>query len=54
MRTFLMFGRSSSEELKEISLKYLAEVVSLIRRFDGDVKSMQVMLKERDLVFIFV
>ncbi len=52
MGIFLMFGKSSSEELKEINLKYTAEVLSLIKKFGGNVKSMHVMLKERDLVFI--
>jgi uncharacterized protein with GYD domain len=54
MRTFLMFGKSSSEELKEISLKYRAEVINLVESFGGDVRSMYVMPKEKYLVFIFV
>ena len=53
MKTFLIFGKSSSKELKEISLKYRAEVVSLVGNFEGDVKSMYVMLKEKYLVLIF-
>jgi uncharacterized protein with GYD domain len=53
MKTFLIFGQSSSEELREISLKYRAEVVSLVKNFGGDVKSMYVMLREKYLVIIF-
>ncbi len=52
MRTFLMFGKSSSDELKEISLNYRAEVVSLVGNFEGDVKSMYIMLREKYLVLI--
>jgi hypothetical protein len=52
MGTFLMFGKSSSDELREISLKYRAEVVSLVGNFEGDVKSMYIMLREKYLVLI--
>ncbi len=52
MRTFFIFGKSSLKELKEISLKYKAEVVSLVENFEGDVKSMYVMLGQKYLVLI--
>jgi len=52
MRTFMILGESSSEELKEISLKYRAEIVSLVENFGGDVKAMYVMLKEKYLIFV--
>lgn len=52
MRTFFIFGKSSSKELKEISLKYRVEVVSLVKNFGGDVRSMYVMLREKYLVLI--
>ena len=52
MRTFLVFGKSSSDELKEISLKYRAEVVTLVGNFGGDVKAMYIMLREKYLVLI--
>ncbi len=52
MKTFLMLGKSSSKELREIGLKYKAEVVSLVRNFGGDVKSIYVMLREKYLVLI--
>jgi len=50
MKTFLMFGKSSSNKLREISLKYRAEVVSLVGNFQGDVRSMYIMLREKYLV----
>jgi uncharacterized protein with GYD domain len=53
MRTFFIFGKSSPKELKEISLKYREEVVSLVKNFGGDVRSMYVMLREKHLVLIF-
>jgi uncharacterized protein with GYD domain len=53
MRTFMMLGKSSSEELKEISSKYRREVISLVKSFGGDVRAMYLMLRERDLVLIF-
>ncbi len=52
MRTFMILGKSSSEELREISLKYRGEIVSLMENFGGDVKSMYVMLKEKYLIFV--
>ena len=53
MKTFLIFGKSSPQELKEISVKYRAEVVSLVNDFGGNVRSMYAMLRERYLVLIF-
>ena len=53
MRTFLIFGKSSPEELKEIRLKYRAEVVSLVNSFGGDVRSMYAMVREKYLILIF-
>jgi uncharacterized protein with GYD domain len=52
MKTFFIFGKSSPKELKEISLKYRAEVVSLVKDFGGDVGSMHVMLREKYLILI--
>jgi uncharacterized protein with GYD domain len=52
MKTFLMVGKASSKELKEIGLKYESEVVSLVENFEGDIKSMLVMLREKYLLLI--
>lgn len=46
MKTFLIFGKSSPKELKELSLKYKAEIVRLVKDFGGDVGSMYVMLEK--------
>jgi len=53
MGTFFILGKSSSEELKEISLKYKGEFINVVNRFGGDVRFMYVMLREEYLVFIF-
>jgi hypothetical protein len=53
MNTFLMFGKASSEEMKEIGSKYKLEVVGLVNSFGGEVKSKYVMLRGKYLVFIF-
>ncbi len=46
MKTFLIFGKSSPKELKELSLKYKAEIVRLVKDTGGDVGSMSVMLEK--------
>lgn len=51
MKTFLMLGKSSSEESREIALKYKAELVSLMGNFEGDVKSVYIM-REKYLLLI--
>ncbi len=53
MKTFFIFENSSSKELKQISFRYRAEVVNLVRRFGGDVRSMYVILRKKYLVSIF-
>jgi len=52
MATFLMFGRYSSEALKQISSKRTKQAVSLVKKFGGEVKGMYALLGEKDLVFI--
>jgi uncharacterized protein with GYD domain len=52
MKTFFIFGKSSPKELKEISLNYKAEVVSLVKGFGGNMGSMYVMLREKYLILI--
>ena len=53
MKTFFIFEESPPKELKRISLRYRAEVVSLIKSFGGDVKSMYVILRKKYLVSVF-
>jgi uncharacterized protein with GYD domain len=52
MATFFMFGKYSSEALKEMSAERTDRAVSLIKKFDGEVKSMYALLGEHDLVLI--
>jgi hypothetical protein len=53
MNTFLMFGKASSEEMKEIGSKYKQEVIGLVNSFGGEVKAKYAMLKGKYLVYIF-
>ena len=52
MATFFMFGKYSSEALKEMSAERTDKAVSLIKKFGGEVNSMYALLGERDLVLI--
>ena len=52
MATFFMFGKYSSEGLKEMSAERTGKAVSLIKRFGGEVNSMYALLGEQDLVLI--
>jgi len=54
MKTFLISGKSSPKELKELSLKYKAEIVRLVKDFGGDVGSMYVILREKYMILISV
>ena len=52
MATFFMFGKYSLEALKEMSPERTDKIVSLIKKFGGEVKSMHALLGEKDLIFI--
>jgi len=52
MGTFFMFGRYSSETLKEISAERTDKADKLVKKFGGEVTSMYALLGEKDLVFI--
>lgn len=52
MSTFFMLGKYSSEGLKGISASRTDKALKLIKKFDGEVKSMYALLGEIDLVFI--
>jgi uncharacterized protein with GYD domain len=52
MGTFFMFGKYSSEALKEISIERTDKANNLIKKFGGEVTSMYALLGEKDLVFI--
>jgi len=52
MATFFMFGKYSSEALKEMSAERTDKAVDLIKKFGGEVDSMYALLGEQDLVLI--
>jgi uncharacterized protein with GYD domain len=52
MTTFFMFGKYSSEALKNMSAERTEKAVSLIKKFGGEVNSMYALLGEQDLVLI--
>ena len=52
MPAFFMFGKYSSEALKEISPERTKKVASLIEKFGGKVNSIYALLGEYDLVLI--
>jgi uncharacterized protein with GYD domain len=52
MGTFFMFGKYSSEALREISAERTDKAHSLIKKLGGEVISMYALVGEKDLVFI--
>jgi len=52
MTTFFMFGKYSSEALKEMGAERTDKAVNLIKKFGGEVNSMYALLGEQDLVLI--
>ncbi|MEA1912510.1 MAG: GYD domain-containing protein [candidate division WOR-3 bacterium] len=52
MVTFFMFGKYSSEAIKEASAERTVKSNSLIKKFGGEVNSMYSLLGEQDLVLI--
>jgi uncharacterized protein with GYD domain len=52
MATFIMFGKYSSESVKEMSAKRTDKAVSLMKKFDGKMNAMYALLGQHDLVFI--
>lgn len=52
MPIFFMFGKYTTESLKEISAERTKKVVALIEERGGRVRSMYTVLGEHDLVFI--
>jgi uncharacterized protein with GYD domain len=52
MATYFMFGKYSSESLKQMSAERTEKAVSLINKFGGQVNSTYALLGEQDLVLI--
>lgn len=54
MPIFLLFGKYTTEALRGISAERTRKVTEIIKRHDGEVKSMYCVLGEHDLVFTLV
>lgn len=52
MPIFFLFGKYTTESIKAVSVERTEEVVALIKKHGGDVRSMYTVLGEHDLVFI--
>ena len=52
MATFVMFGKYSSESIKEISVGRTTRVHNLFKEMGGEIISMYAILGEYDLIFI--
>lgn len=52
MNTFFMFGKYSTESVREITADRTKEAVALFESFGGKVKDMYALLGPYDLVFI--
>lgn len=52
MSTFIMLGKYSVESLKGMNPERTKEVLELITKYGGEVKSMYALLGQNDLVFI--
>lgn len=52
MAIFFMFGKYSSEALKDMSAERTDKAVGLIKKFGGEVNLMYALLGEQDLVLI--
>ncbi len=50
MATFFMFGKYSSEAMKELSVERTQQAVSQIKKLGGEVNAMHALLGEYDLV----
>jgi uncharacterized protein with GYD domain len=52
MMTFFMFGKYSSEAVKEISADRTAKTQKLIKKFGGKIKAIYALMGNKDLVLI--
>ena len=52
MSTFIMFGKYSSEALKEISAKRTEQAKEIIAKFGGEIISMYALLGSIDLLMV--
>jgi len=52
MSIFFMFGKYTTDSLKEISAQRTDKALELIKKNGGEVKSMYVLLGEHDLIIV--
>jgi uncharacterized protein with GYD domain len=52
MATFLMFGKYSTDAVKQISADRTEKTMKLVKQFRGEIKGMYALLGEYDLLFI--
>ena len=52
MATYFLFGKYSSEALKEMSAGRTEKANELVRKYGGEIKSIHALLGEKDLVII--
>lgn len=52
MSTFFMFGKYSSDSLKEPTDNWTRRILEIIRQYDGEVRSMYSVMGAYDLVLI--
>lgn len=51
MKTFFMFGKYTSEAIRELSVERTQKVISEIRKLGGEIIAMHALLGEFDLLF---
>ena len=52
MATFLMFGKYSSEAIRDLSAQRTDRATELIKQFGGEIQAMYAALGQIDLVFV--
>ena len=51
MKTFFMFGKYSSEAIREMSVERTQQAIAKIRELGGEITAMNALLGEYDLLF---
>ena len=51
MATFFLFGKYTSEAIKQMSIERTQQAISEIKKLGGDVQAMHALLGEYDLLF---
>ena len=51
MKTFFMFGKYTSEAIREMSVERTQQAISAIRNLGGEITAMNALLGEYDLLF---